>query len=136
MLVDEVHEEKRMVGIGHSERIIAKSQPADPAVVVLDEFPVRLLALFFAKGEGLAGSASDASLLFQVFEIVGGAVRPSAIGPTNGLNLQNAEIDAHLNDLPAIGGLDQPRLHYTRLIIPTSKGPVDILLHGTCSANE
>src|SRR5262245_27569290 len=100
-------------------------------MIVLDEFPIRLFTLFFAEDEGLTGTSGNAGLLFQVLKIVRLAVRPPAVGPAAHFDLQNAQIHAHLDDLPAVGSLNQSRLDHIRLEIPSPEGAVDVLLHVT-----
>jgi hypothetical protein len=115
---DEVHERQCVIGVGNGSGIVLERQPADPAVVVLQEFAIRFLALFLAELEGLPGAIAHLRLMAKVIEIAGMAVWPGAVRPIAGLDLQNAKIDAHLNDLPPAMGLHQTGLHDSRFEIP------------------
>jgi hypothetical protein len=130
MLVDEVHEIDGVVRVGHGKRVVAKREPTNSPVVILHKFTVSFFALLFAENERLARPAGDARLLFEVFEVVGAAVRPSPVGSPGGFDLQNSEVDAHLNDLSGVGRLHQTGLDYAGLKVPPSKGSVNVLLHG------
>ena len=63
MFADEIHESQRMVGIGNGPGITVQSQPADAAMIVLDELPVGLLALLLAERKLMARALGHARLL-------------------------------------------------------------------------
>jgi hypothetical protein len=56
-------------------------------------------------------------------------VRARAIGPIIDLDLKDAKIHADLNDLPAVVGLHQPRLHRAGTCIPALQSIVNVLIH-------
>src|SRR5207253_259365 len=87
-------------------------------------------ALLFGKRKGTARALGRGRLFLQIVEIGGQPVRPSAVGPVRRLDLQDAEIDAHLEDVPAVARLHHPRLDHARLEFPTIERGVDILVHG------
>src|SRR5437762_6381297 len=98
-------------------------------MVILHELAVGFLALLLAEDEALAGAVCYARLLFEVVVERVVAVRPGAVGPVGRFDLQDAEIDTHLNDLPAVAGLHHACLHHAGLVVPTLQRGVDVLLH-------
>src|SRR5262249_57975238 len=91
------------------------------------DLPPRVLALLRVEYERPAGLPG---LLPQVGKIGGVAVRPGAVGPVGGFHLEDAEIDAELNDPPAAGGLHEPGLHHPGLEVPAPQYGVNVLTHG------
>ena len=58
------------------------------------------------------------------------AITSFFIGAVVGLHLQHAQIDAHLDHLPLVLGVDQAGLHTARLVFPPVQGGVDVSLDG------
>src|SRR5262249_10842467 len=76
MIADKVHKSQSVVGIVDGAAELLESQPGQTAVVVLNEFAVRLLALGLVQGEAAAVPLRPAGPAFQVIEISQAALRP------------------------------------------------------------
>src|SRR5262249_14261633 len=102
MVADEVHEGQRVVGVGHGPIEMAQGQPAETTVVELHELAISFQALLFAEREGPTSSLGAAGPAAQIVEVSGVAVRSGSVGPAVGFHLQDAEIDAQLDDLTSV----------------------------------
>ncbi len=100
MSLDEIHEGQRVVGVGDGSGIIAQRQPANAPMVILQKLAVGFLALLLTEHHGAAGFAGHACLLLQIGQVSRLPMRPGAVGLGGGLDLENPQIDAHLDDLP------------------------------------
>src|ERR1035441_4588064 len=95
-------------------------------MVKLQELAVGLLALLVAEGEIALRLARQPGLLLQVIEIGGMSVRPGAVGSACRFQLQGAQIDTQLNDLPAVVRLNKPRLRQARLVFPIIQNEINV----------
>jgi hypothetical protein len=92
-----------MVGVFHRTMVMLQTQPGDSAVVVLDEFAIGFEALIFVHDK----------ILVAFFDIQhpiqerSAALDLLAIGATLGFHLQDAEVHAHLDDIPSVVSFDQ-----------------------------
>ena len=112
----------------------AQGQPANPPVIELHEFAVGFLALLLRHREfaffaplpvaGLHGPAD------QVVKVRFRALRPRAVGPARRLQLQEAQVQPHLQHIPAVVPSFLADADALRIVGPIAEDAVDILF--TC----
>ena len=110
-----------------ARRELPQRQPADPAVIELEEFAIHLHALLLGQRERL-GFAQG--LLDQRVEQRIGTLGPGAVGTTGRFHLQHAHLDPHLHDLTSVLCTDQPCTEHARLVRPILQDPVDVAAFG------
>jgi hypothetical protein len=123
VIATEIHQPQRVIGVGHRIAELTQTQPAVAAVIVLHELAIGLLALLFGEDEVLAEMDRFAD---EIVVITLKAVRAFAIGPTFGFELQNAEVDTHLNHLAAVVPFDDADVGRVHLVGKVSQDAVNV----------
>src|SRR5690606_37376981 len=134
MLLGEVHQGQRVIGVAHGPFKVTQRQPAHAAMVVLYELAIDFQAFLLAHAE--VGAQSD-GFADQEVEKSLVAARPNAVGPVFHLKLQDAQVHANLQHGSTVGALDDTDLHLARLVFPLAEDVVDILFtsrHGSRTA--
>ncbi len=113
-----------MVGILHRATKLAQREPAHAAVVKLHKFSIGFAALLFAEDEAVSFMQG---LSQQIIEVGLGSSGAGTIRTALGLELQDPQIDPHLQDFAAVPCPNQPSDNVTRLELPGFQYVVDVL---------
>src|SRR5262249_40775768 len=131
---EKVDEGQGMVRISHGPAVLPQRQPANAAMVVLHEFPIRLLALLLAEDEILLVPLGLGGLMPQMIEVGWETRRTLPVGPAGDFHLQYAQIHAQLQGRTAVAAFEQPGLNHAGFELPALQGVVDMLGHDAASS--
>lgn len=106
-----------MVCVLNRTMVMLQSQPRDSSVVILHEFAVGLEALILVHDEILVAFL-DIQHPVQEGSV---ALDLLAVGATLSFHLQDAEVDAHLDDIPTIVSFDEADRECMRVECPLPK---------------
>ncbi len=120
----EIHERQAMVGIAHRPAELTKRQPAHPAVIELDELTVGLGALLFGEDETVPLVQGQPQ---QIVEVRLGPARAGAVGAIFDFQLQDTQVDAHLQYLASVARPGEPGDNLAGLVLPALQHMIDIL---------
>src|SRR5262245_13331580 len=100
-------------------------------MVKLHELAVRFLTLLLAQHESVLALGRHPRLPLKILKVGVLPVGLRAVRAALRLQLQDAQIDAHLDDLPAAGAsrLHEPRLNHAGLELPAFQDEIDVLFH-------
>ena len=123
----EIHEPQRVFGVGRRPGVLLQRQPANAAVIVLVELPVDLDAPLLGEFELLSFLERRGDK-----EVVKGgkAMGPLAVGPARRLELQQAHVDPHLQQLAPVGAGDAPHHGAAGNKRPLAEQAVDVEIAG------
>ena len=123
--VQEAHQSERVVGVGHGAIEFAYRHPADSAVIELGEFEIDLLQLPIIQFDGAAVAKGLAD---EQVEIGFGPSWSGSVGASCDFHLEHAEVDSHLQNVPAVRGTNEACTHRVGIIGPILEEVVKVAI--------
>ena len=108
---------------------IVDLKQAEVAMVILDTFLLKIIALLGGKLVGLAARFGPLRPALMVGQKRLAVVRPLAIGTTGDFHLENAEIDPELQFFPPVEADDLAHLDGARFMRPVPEQRIEIKTH-------
>ena len=116
-----------MVGIPGGTAVFPQREPAQAAVVELNELPISLGPLLVAEPKRVALANHFAH---QIVEVGFRTVWSGAVWSQLRFHLEDAHVDPHLKNLTAIAGFHQAGADFPRAVVPSFEYGIDIARRG------
>ena len=120
----EVHQGERVIGVADRLVKFTQGQPADPAMIELDEFAIHFATLRVADREIVVVNR----LAYQVIEIRFETKRPGAVRPVRGLQLEESHVDPHLDYGAPIVTFFHAHVDRLRVVLPLPQQAIDVVV--------